>query len=85
MNKDKKKIRPDGLPKDLGKAFKRARARRGGLTQEDVAREMGVSVYAVRAWETNKVRPMKGMFLRAVQAFLASPDAPEDTDKGSEG
>jgi len=49
-------------------AVKRLRERRG-WTQEELAREIGITVYTVHRWETRKTKPTKLAF-RILKALL---------------
>ena len=47
------------------------------LTQEELARRMGISVYAVRKWETGQAQPSRGLYRNAILAVLAEAKAAE--------
>jgi transcriptional regulator with XRE-family HTH domain len=56
-----------------GERFRNAREQ-AGMTQEDLARAVGVTPQAVSSWESGKVAPRNGT-VRAVAAVLGASTA----------
>ena len=57
---------------DIGQAIKDLRVKRG-MSQEQLADCVGMSVNAVSSWETGKAYPPKSTVARLCQAFGISP------------
>lgn len=54
--------------KEMGRLIRRAREERG-MTREELAAELGVSVFSVMRWENGKTRPLRA-FRKQLEEIL---------------
>lgn len=57
----------------IGKKFKEIRTAKG-MTQEDIAQSLGVSVFTVQKWEQDKADPNTGTMIKLADLLGASID-----------